>query len=145
MGMGSVGTHAYNQTLYKKPHYDASADFTPVALIAETPVTLITRKDLPPPNFKEFIAYTAVTSRSRCMGPARAVAQSEPHRFASLTRAAVALSTRNIIPRAPGGASSCASMHIGACALDRAVLTILVNRSAASLQARVNSYAPGTA
>src|SRR5262245_57969456 len=51
MGIGSVGTHAHNQTLYKKPHYDASADFTPVALIAETPVVLITRKDLPPNNF----------------------------------------------------------------------------------------------
>src|SRR4249920_4163094 len=58
MGIGSVGTHAHNQTLYKKPHYDASADFSPVALIAETPVVLITRKDLPPNNFQEFIAYT---------------------------------------------------------------------------------------
>jgi len=58
MGIGSVGTHAHNQTLYKKPHYDASADFSPVALIAETPVALITRKDLPPNNFQEFIAYT---------------------------------------------------------------------------------------
>jgi tripartite-type tricarboxylate transporter receptor subunit TctC len=58
MGIGSVGTHAHNQTLYKKPHYDASADFTPVALIAETPVTLITRKDLPPNNFREFVACT---------------------------------------------------------------------------------------
>jgi tripartite-type tricarboxylate transporter receptor subunit TctC len=58
MGIGSVGTHAHNQTLYKKPQYDASADFSPVALIAETPVVLITRKDLPPNNFQEFIAYT---------------------------------------------------------------------------------------
>lgn len=58
MGIGSVGTHAHNQTLYKKPHYDASADFTPVALIAETPVVLATRKDLPPNNFPEFVAYT---------------------------------------------------------------------------------------
>ena len=37
MGIGSVGTHAHNQTLYKRPAYDAVADFTPVALIAETP------------------------------------------------------------------------------------------------------------
>src|SRR6185369_17288363 len=58
MGIGSVGTHAHNQTLYKKPHYNASADVSPVALIAETPVALITRKDLPPNNFQEFIAYT---------------------------------------------------------------------------------------
>jgi tripartite-type tricarboxylate transporter receptor subunit TctC len=58
MGIGSVGTHAHNQTLYKRPAYDAAADFTPVALIAETPSVLITRKDLPANNFPEFVAYT---------------------------------------------------------------------------------------
>jgi tripartite-type tricarboxylate transporter receptor subunit TctC len=55
--LGSVGTHAQNQTLYKHPLYDAATDFTPVALVAETPITLLTRKDLPPRNFKEFVAY----------------------------------------------------------------------------------------
>ena len=58
MGIGSVGTHAHSQTLYKKPHYDPAVDFTPVALIAETPVVLITRKDLPANNFLEFVAYS---------------------------------------------------------------------------------------
>jgi tripartite-type tricarboxylate transporter receptor subunit TctC len=57
MVLGSVGTHAQNQTLYKHPLYDAAADFTPVALVAETPITLLTRKDLPASNFKEFVAY----------------------------------------------------------------------------------------
>jgi tripartite-type tricarboxylate transporter receptor subunit TctC len=57
MVLGSVGTHAQNQTLYKHPLYDAAADFTPVALIAETPIALLTRKDLPPNNFKEFVNY----------------------------------------------------------------------------------------
>ena len=57
MVLGSVGTHAQNQSLYKHPLYDAAADFTPVALIAETPITLLARKDLPPGNFKEFVAY----------------------------------------------------------------------------------------
>src|ERR1700681_4244650 len=57
MVLGSGGTHAQNQTLFKQPLYDAATDFTPVALIAETPIALITRKDLPPTNFKEFVAY----------------------------------------------------------------------------------------
>ena len=57
MGIGSVGTHAHNQSLYKKPRYDAVADFTPVALIAETPVTLVVRKDLPPNDLREFVTY----------------------------------------------------------------------------------------
>src|SRR5262245_37425540 len=57
MGIGSVGTHAHNQTLYKRPHYDASADFTPIALIAETPMVVTMRKDLAANNFLEFVAY----------------------------------------------------------------------------------------
>jgi hypothetical protein len=52
--LGSVGTHAQNQTLYKRPLYDAAKDFTPVAFIAQTPIALIVRKDLP------------VRTRTRC-------------------------------------------------------------------------------
>lgn len=76
MGIGSVGTHAHNQTLYKKPAYDASADFSPVALIAETPVTLITRKDLPANNFKEFVTYTKANQAKMQFGSPGAGASS---------------------------------------------------------------------
>jgi tripartite-type tricarboxylate transporter receptor subunit TctC len=62
--LGTVGTHAQGQSLYKKPLYNASTDFTPVALIAEVPIVLITRKDLPVSNLKEFIAY-AKANQSR--------------------------------------------------------------------------------
>src|SRR5216683_1378277 len=55
--LGSVGTHAQNQTLYKKPLYNAATDFTPVGFIAQTPIALIVRKDMPVSNFKEFVAY----------------------------------------------------------------------------------------
>jgi tripartite-type tricarboxylate transporter receptor subunit TctC len=57
MVLGSVGTHAQNQTLYKKPLYNVVTDFTPVAFLAETPIAIITRPDLPVNNFKEFVAY----------------------------------------------------------------------------------------
>ncbi len=56
-GLGTVGSHAFNQTLYKKPLYDAAADFAPVAMIADQPLLLVARKDLPVSNLKEFIAY----------------------------------------------------------------------------------------
>jgi tripartite-type tricarboxylate transporter receptor subunit TctC len=56
--LGTVGTHAQNQTLYKRPLYNAAADFTPVALIAEIPTVLIVRKDMPVNNLKEFVEYT---------------------------------------------------------------------------------------
>jgi tripartite-type tricarboxylate transporter receptor subunit TctC len=57
MVLGSVGTHAQNQTLYKHPLYNVVTDFTPVAYLAETPIAIITRPDLPVNNFKEFVAY----------------------------------------------------------------------------------------
>jgi tripartite-type tricarboxylate transporter receptor subunit TctC len=57
MLIGTVGTHAQGQTLYKKPLYNAATDFTPVALIAEVPIVLIARPDLPANNLKEFVAY----------------------------------------------------------------------------------------
>jgi tripartite-type tricarboxylate transporter receptor subunit TctC len=56
--LGTVGTHAQNQTLYKKPLYNAAADFQPVGLIAEVPLNLITRKDFPANSFEEFVAYS---------------------------------------------------------------------------------------
>ena len=43
MILGSVGTHAQNQTLYKHPLYNVVTDFTPVAYLAETPIAIITR------------------------------------------------------------------------------------------------------
>jgi len=55
--LGTVGTHAQGQTLYKHPLYNAATDFTPVGLIAEVPIVLIARKDLEANNLKEFVAY----------------------------------------------------------------------------------------
>jgi len=55
--LGSIGTHAYNQTIYRRPPYNAVADFTPVALFAEQPMVLTTRKDLPVDNLRDFIEY----------------------------------------------------------------------------------------
>jgi len=53
---GTVGTHAYNQSIYKKRRYDAINDFTPVTLFSEQPMVLEVRKDLPANTFAEFMA-----------------------------------------------------------------------------------------
>jgi tripartite-type tricarboxylate transporter receptor subunit TctC len=55
--LGNIATHAFNQTLYKKPLYDAVADFAPVGLTVEQPRVLAVRKDLPVSTLPEFIAY----------------------------------------------------------------------------------------
>ena len=54
--LGSTGTHAYNQTIYKQRRYDAINDFTPVALFSEQPMVLEVRKDLPANTVPEFVA-----------------------------------------------------------------------------------------
>ena len=70
--LGTVGTHAQSQTMYKKPLYHAATDFTPVALIAEVPIVLITRKDLPVKDLKEFIAYAKANQTKMQYGSAGA-------------------------------------------------------------------------
>src|SRR5262249_8896474 len=47
-------------------------DFTPVALIAEVPIVLITRKDLPVNDLKEFIAYAKANQSTMQFGSAGA-------------------------------------------------------------------------
>jgi tripartite-type tricarboxylate transporter receptor subunit TctC len=70
--LATVGTHAQSQTMYKKPLYNAATDFTPVALIAEVPIVLITRKDLPVNNLQEFIAYAKANQTKMQYGSAGA-------------------------------------------------------------------------
>jgi len=76
MGIGSVGTHAHHATLYKRPRYDPTVDFAPVALLAETPVVLITRKDLPASNLPEFITYARANQATMQFGSPGAGASS---------------------------------------------------------------------
>jgi tripartite-type tricarboxylate transporter receptor subunit TctC len=55
--LGTIATHAHSQLLYKAPLYNAATDFAPVNLIAEIPLVLIARKDLPVNTLEEFVAY----------------------------------------------------------------------------------------
>src|SRR6516162_11311195 len=43
--LGNVGTHAVNQSLYKKPLYNAATDFEPVALVTDQSLVLTVGKD----------------------------------------------------------------------------------------------------
>jgi len=48
---------AQNPAFHKKTPYDPLADFAHAALFSDSARVLIARKDFPPNNFKEFIAY----------------------------------------------------------------------------------------
>jgi tripartite-type tricarboxylate transporter receptor subunit TctC len=62
MILGSVGTPRRTRP-YKTPLYKVR-DFTAVAFLAETPIAIITRPDLPVNNLKEFIAYAKATRKN---------------------------------------------------------------------------------
>jgi tripartite-type tricarboxylate transporter receptor subunit TctC len=57
MLIGNSGTHVYSQSLYKKAPYDSLNDFEHVSIVTGSPRLLVTRKDLPANNLKEFVAY----------------------------------------------------------------------------------------
>ena len=59
ISVGTWGTHVVNAFIYTTP-YDLLADLEPVALLPSVPHWFIARKNLPPANLKELIAYMKV-------------------------------------------------------------------------------------
>ncbi|QXW18793.1 tripartite tricarboxylate transporter substrate binding protein [Comamonas aquatica] len=55
--MGTVGTHAINQALYKKLPYDPIKDFTPLSRVANVPNLLVAHPSRPYKTVKEMIEY----------------------------------------------------------------------------------------
>jgi tripartite-type tricarboxylate transporter receptor subunit TctC len=68
--IGNSGTHAYNQSLYKKPLYNAATDFQPVGLSTGSPRIMMARKDLPANNLQELIAYVKANESKAQFGSA---------------------------------------------------------------------------
>jgi tripartite-type tricarboxylate transporter receptor subunit TctC len=55
--MGHMGTHAVSVSLYPNLAYKPDIDFQPIGIVVEQPILIVARKDLPPRDLKEFIAY----------------------------------------------------------------------------------------
>ncbi|MBS0508010.1 MAG: tripartite tricarboxylate transporter substrate binding protein [Proteobacteria bacterium] len=55
--MGTVGTHAINQALYKKMPFDPVKDFAPISRVATVPNLLVANPKEPYKTVKELIAY----------------------------------------------------------------------------------------
>jgi tripartite-type tricarboxylate transporter receptor subunit TctC len=70
--LGSAGTHALNQTLSKKPLYNAATDFAPVGIVAESFFVLLVRKDFPADTLADFIAYAKANEARMHFGSAGA-------------------------------------------------------------------------
>jgi putative tricarboxylic transport membrane protein len=49
--------HTTAPSLYRKLPYDAQNDFEPIGLVTDVPMTIISKKDFPPKDMKELVAY----------------------------------------------------------------------------------------
>jgi tripartite-type tricarboxylate transporter receptor subunit TctC len=70
--LGSIGTFAHSQSLYKRPPYDTLKDFAPVALVSRQAIVLAVRKDLPATDLQAFIAYAKANHAKMQFGSAGA-------------------------------------------------------------------------
>ncbi|MDT3683589.1 MAG: tripartite tricarboxylate transporter substrate binding protein [Pseudorhodoplanes sp.] len=55
--MATIGTHAINQTLYKKLTYDPLKDFTPVSQVVQYPLVLVVNPEVQARSVKELIDF----------------------------------------------------------------------------------------
>ena len=100
--LGSVGTHAYNPSLYKKLPYHPATDFAPVALFAEQPMVLLARKDFPANTLQEFIAYAKANAAKLQYGSAGV--GSTTHLACALLNAATGINVTHVPYRGGGPA-----------------------------------------
>jgi len=99
---GGLGTVVLNQLLYKKPPYDTVSDFAPVALVAEVPLVLLGRPDLPVNSIAEFIAYARANQSKMTFGSAGA--GSAPHLGCLLLNMAIGADATHVPFRGSGPA-----------------------------------------
>jgi tripartite-type tricarboxylate transporter receptor subunit TctC len=70
--MGTVGTNAINGALYSKLPYDVVKDFTPVSLVASSPVVLVVNPKAPYRTLAEYIAAARAKPGTVAFGSAGA-------------------------------------------------------------------------
>jgi tripartite-type tricarboxylate transporter receptor subunit TctC len=100
--LGNSGTHAQNQSLYKRPPYNPATDFAPVALIGKGAMVLIVRNELPANTLPEFISYAKANEAKMqygSAGPGSAI-----HLACLLFNAAVGLNVTHVPYRASSAA-----------------------------------------
>jgi tripartite-type tricarboxylate transporter receptor subunit TctC len=100
--LGNSGTHTYSQLLSKKPPYDATADFAPVAVFVENSKVLTTRKDFPADTLQEFIAYAKANQAKMQFGSAGA--GSATHMTCVLLNSAIGIEVTHVPYRGTGPA-----------------------------------------
>jgi tripartite-type tricarboxylate transporter receptor subunit TctC len=57
IGMGSIGTHAINPSVYARMPFDPLRDFVPITFVASNINVLVVHPSLPAQNVRELVAY----------------------------------------------------------------------------------------
>jgi tripartite-type tricarboxylate transporter receptor subunit TctC len=68
--MGQMGTHAGAVALYPSLAYKPDSDFQPIGLVVDQAVVIFGRKDFPPNDLKEFVAYVKANADKLNVGHA---------------------------------------------------------------------------
>jgi tripartite-type tricarboxylate transporter receptor subunit TctC len=68
--MGTTATHAFAVSFYPDLAYKPDVDFQPIGAVLELPYLIVARKDLPPRDLKEFIAYAKGSAQKLNVGHA---------------------------------------------------------------------------
>jgi tripartite-type tricarboxylate transporter receptor subunit TctC len=98
--IGTLGTHGAGPSQYPNLKYDPRRDFTPIGQTSEMPFVLVTRKDFPTSNLKEFVEY--VKRNQDKVSEAHAGVGSEIHAACTLLQSLIGTKTARVAYR--GGA-----------------------------------------
>jgi tripartite-type tricarboxylate transporter receptor subunit TctC len=103
-GLGTAGTFAFSQSLYKNPLFNAVTDFAPVALIAEQPLVLVTGKAFPASSVREFAAYAKMNQAKMQFGSGAGIGSSN-HIVCELLNSAIGIKVTHVPYRDIGPAT----------------------------------------
>ncbi len=98
--MGTMGTHGVAPSQYHNLKYDPARDFTPVGLTAGLPAVIVTRKDFPPGNLREFVSY--VQENQSKVNEGHAGVGSQTHTFCTLLQSVIGSQTGRVAYRGGG-------------------------------------------
>jgi tripartite-type tricarboxylate transporter receptor subunit TctC len=98
--LGTVGTQAQNQTLYKTPLYDSTKDFEAVGLAVDVPIILQTTKDFPGDRLPDVVSNIKANAAKLSYGSPGA--GSSNHLACVLFNAAIGADVTHIPYRASG-------------------------------------------
>lgn len=70
IGMGSIGTHGINPSVYSKMPFDPVRDFAPITFVASNINVLVVNPSVPAQNVQQFIAYAKANPGKLSFGSA---------------------------------------------------------------------------